>query len=99
ACLKIALKHAEHAFAGYLQALDNALSEALDSARSNHEFTEITGIQRLIRRNGAELEHYFTEYITETYSRFLKGELMTQIHGGGEHDGGGLSLVDNDVLE
>ncbi len=98
-CLKIALTHAEQAFESYLQALDNALSETLDTARSNHEFTEISGIQRLVRRNGTELARYFTEYIVDTFTRFQKGELMTQVQGGGEQDGGGLSLVDNDVLE
>lgn len=96
-CQAIASEHAKVAFQLYLRNLDEAFNQEMDKARSNQEVSEITGIQRLFRRNQQELERYYCGYIAEGFVKFKKKELHTELqslHGSGE-----LSLVDNDELE
>lgn len=96
-CQGIASEHAKVAFQIYLRNLDEAFNQEMDRARSNQEVSEITGIQRLFRRNQQELERYYVGYIAEGFVKFKKKELHTELQnltGSGE-----LSLVDNDALE
>jgi hypothetical protein len=95
-CQTIASDHARAAFQAYMRSLDEALSQDMDKARSNQEVSELSGIQRLFRRNQQELERYYCGYIAEGFVKFKKKELRTELQSSG---GGELSLVDNDELE
>ncbi|MCR6652145.1 MAG: DUF1631 domain-containing protein [Cellvibrionaceae bacterium] len=96
-CQAIASEHAKVAFQLYLRNLDEAFSQEMDGAKSNQEVSEISGIQRLFRRNQHELERYYCGYIAEGFVKFKKKDLHTELQSGG--GGGELSLVDNDELE
>lgn len=96
-CQALASEHAKVAFQLYLRNLDEAFSQEMDSAKSNQEVSEISGIQRLFRRSQHELERYYCGYIAEGFVKFKKKELHTELQSGG--GGGELSLVDNDELE
>lgn len=96
-CQGIASEHARQTFQYYLQDLDEALNLESDRAKSNQEVTELSGIQRLFRRNRPELERYYCGYIAEGFVKFKKKELHTELQGGAEDSE--LSLVDNDELE
>lgn len=95
-CQAIASDQARAAFQIYLRNLDEALSQDMDRAKSNQEVSELSGIQRLFRRNQQELERYYCGYIAEGFVKFKKKELRTELQTG---SGGELSLVDNDELE
>lgn len=96
-CQSIATEHAKSAFRVFLEDLDEAFSVDMDNARSNQEVSEISGIQRLFRRNREELERYYLGYIGEGFVKFRKKELHTEF---GQSDSKGeLSLVDNEELE
>ncbi len=96
-CQAIASDHAKVAFQAYTRSLDEAFSQDMDRARSNQEVSELSGIQRLFRRNQQELERYYCGYIAEGFVRFKKKELRTELQSGS--GSGELSLVDNDELE
>lgn len=95
-CQAIASDQARAAFQAYLRGLDEAFSQDMDRAKSNQEVSELSGIQRLFRRNQQELERYYCGYIAEGFVKFKKKELHTELQTSG---GGELSLVDNDDLE
>lgn len=95
-CQAIASDQSRAAFQIYLRNLDEALSQEMDRAKSNQEVSELSGIQRLFRRNQHELERYYCGYIAEGFVKFKKKELRTELQTNG---GGELSLVDNDELE
>jgi hypothetical protein len=96
-CQALAGEHAKVAFQLYLRNLDEAFSQEMDSAKSNQEVSEITGIQRLVRRSQHELERYYCGYIAEGFVKFKKKELHTELQSGAGSSE--LSLVDNDELE
>lgn len=96
-CQTLASEHAKVAFQIYLRNLDESFNEQMDRAKSNQEVSEISGIQRLFRRNQQELERYYCGYIAEGFVRFKKKELYTELQSGGGSSE--LSLVDNDELE
>jgi PIN domain nuclease of toxin-antitoxin system len=98
-CQSIAGQYAQQAFPKYLEELHEALNKAMDTASSNNEVTELTGLQRQFARNRAELERYYCGYIAEGFVKFKKKELHTELHGGGSADNEQLSLVDNDALD
>jgi hypothetical protein len=95
-CQAIASDQARAAFQIYLRNLDEAFSQDMDRAKSNQEVSELSGIQRLFRRNQHELERYYCGYIAEGFVKFKKKELRTELQTSGS---GELSLVDNDELE
>jgi hypothetical protein len=95
-CQAIASDQARAAFQIYLRNLDEAFSQDMDRAKSNQEVSELSGIQRLFRRNHQELERYYCGYIAEGFVKFKKKELRTELQ---TSAGGELSLVDNDELE
>lgn len=96
-CQGLASEHAKVAFQIYLRNLDESFSQEMDRAKSNQEVSEISGIQRLFRRNQQELERYYCGYIAEGFVKFKKKELHTELQSGGGSSE--LSLVDNDELE
>lgn len=96
-CQGLASEHAKVAFQLYLRNLDESFNQDMDRAKSNQEVSEISGIQRLFRRNHQELERYYCGYIAEGFVKFKKKELHTELQSGG--GSGELSLVDNDELE
>lgn len=97
ACQSIATEHAKSAFKRYFEDLDEAFNVEMDNARSNQEVSEISGVQRLFKRNKDELERYYLGYIAEGFVKFKKKELHTDF---GQSDSSGeLSLVDNEELE
>ena len=96
-CQTIAVNHARDAFKKYMEDLDEAFNKEMDNARSNQQVSEISGIQRLFRRNRSELERYYLGYIAEGFVKFKKKELHTEI--GQSNSKGELSLVDNEELE
>ncbi len=98
-CQKIAMDHGRHGFGQFLAAFEAALDSAIESARSNTEATEITGIKKMVRRKGGELEQQFIRCIGENYQKFQHNELRTEINSSPEATDGGLALVDNEVLE
>ena len=57
-CQAIASQAAQQAFKGYMRDLDEAFNVEMDSAKSNQDVTELTGIQRQFSRNRGELERY-----------------------------------------
>lgn len=97
ACQNIAVELGRSAFMKYLPELDEAFSVEIDNARSNQEVSEISGLQRLFRRNRDELERYYCGYIGEGFVKFKKKELHTVLEHAG--DSNELTLVDNDELE
>lgn len=98
ACQRLATDYARQAFPVYLEDLDKALDLEIDSARSNQEVAELSGFQRLFRRNRVELERYYCGYIGEGFVKFKKKELHTDL-GQGRGEESELSLVDNDELD
>ena len=96
-CQTLASEHAKVAFQIYLRNLDESFNQEMDRAKSNQAVSEISGIQRLFRRNQQELERYYCGYIAEGFVKFKKKELYTELQSGG--GSGELSLVDNDELE
>lgn len=96
-CQSIAAQHAEQVFKQYAAELDEAFNVEMDNAKSNQEVTELTGLQRQLARNRAELQRYFCGYVAEGFVRFKKKELHTDLQSG--RGGDQLSLVDNDELE
>ena len=96
-CQNIAVEHARTSFGKYLADLDEAFNVEIDNARSNQDVSEISGIQRLFRRNREELERYYCGYIGEGFVKFKKKELNTVLDN--RSDSKELSLVDNDDLE
>lgn len=97
ACQGIAIDQARAALRPYFEALDEAFNVEIDNAKSNQEVSELTGIQRLIRRNRAELERYYLGYLGEGFVKFSKGDLFTDL--GRSNVGRELSLVNNEDLE
>lgn len=97
ACQKIAVEYARSGFHKFAADLDEAFNLEMDSARSNQEVSELSGIQRLVRRNREELERYYCGYIGEGFVKFRKKELNTVLEQSAKEKE--LSLVDNDELE
>lgn len=98
ACQTMADNHARQSFRAYIADVDEAFHVAVDNAKTNQEVAELSGFQRLFKRNRQELERYYTGYIGEGFVKFKKKTLRTDL---GEINSGGaeLSLVDNDELE
>ncbi len=96
-CQAIAVNHAQEALNRYLEDLDEAFHLEIDQAKSNQEVSEVTGIQRLFRRNRAEITRSYLGYVSEAFVKFGKNELFTDL--GQSNVGGELSLVNNDDLE
>jgi len=95
-CQSTVVDYARSAFHKYLEDLDEAFNVDIDNARTNQEVSEISGIQRLFRRNRDELERYYCGYIGEGFVKFKKKELNTVLDQSG---GSELTLVDNEDLE
>ena len=100
-CQRLAQDHVERGFDVFLRSLFDAYDLEVDKARSNKESTEMMGIQRAVRKNAADLKHYFTGYYLEGFVKFSKKKLSTAI---GSSDvtavsEGDLSIVDNEDLE
>ena len=99
-CQSIAGNYAQEFFQGYCKRFDEALNEKTEKAKSNHEMTELMGVQRLARRNRQELERYYCGYLAEGFVKFKKKNLHTELQGGDEEkQSEGLSLVGNEDLE
>lgn len=96
ACQNIAVDHARRVFTAYLKDLDEAFHVEIDTAKSNQDVSELSGIQRLFRRNRDELGRYYYGYIGEGFVKFKKKELNTVLE---NSIGSELMLVDNDELE
>ncbi len=95
-CQAIAVEHAHQSFGPFVKALNHAFDLLIDRAKSNQEVAELSGIQRLFRKNSHELEDYYAGYVAEGFVKFKQHVLSTQFNTGGD---GELSLVDNLELE
>ncbi len=95
-CQTIAVKHARGYFGVFAKALNHAFDLQIDSARSNQEVAELSGIQRLFQKNRQEIEEYFAGYVAEGFVKFKQKNLCTELNQG---NGEELSIVDNLELE
>ncbi len=99
-CQAITGTYAQDAFQQYMVKFDESLNEQMEHAKTNHEMTELVGVQRVFRKNRLELERYYCGYVAEGFVKFKKKTLQTELQGGDEtQKPQGLSLVGNDDLE
>ncbi len=96
-CQALVNEYSKQSFTRYAERLDEAFAMALDHARTNQEVAELTGMQRLVRKNRSELERYYTGYIAEGFVKFKNKELRTDLSSSKRTDE--LSLIDNDELD
>lgn len=95
-CQAIAVEHAHHSFGPFMKALVHAFDLQIDSAKSNQEVTELSGIQRLFQKNSHELQEYYAGYVAEGFVKFKQRALCTELNTSSD---GELSIVDNLELE
>ncbi len=98
-CQKIAGEHARTAFIKYVDDFDGALSHEIQSARSNQEAVDLSGIQRGFRDRRAEFERYYCGYISEGFVKFKKRNLNTTVGSDATADSEQLALMGNEDLE
>ncbi len=99
ACQKIAGEHARTAFIKYIDDFDAALSHDIQSARSNQEAVDLSGVQRAFRDKRTEFERYYCGYISEGFVKFKKRNLNTTVGSEVTADGDQLALMGHEDLE
>lgn len=96
-CQALVNEHAKQSFERFGDRLSEAFLAALDNARTNQEVTELTGMQRLLRKNHSELARYYTGYIAEGFVKFKNKQLFTTLNA--QKNPQELSLVEHADLD
>lgn len=98
-CQKIAAERAHNAFIKFIDSFDEALDQEIRKAHSNQEAVELGGLQRMFRENRAEIERYYTGYLSEGFVKFKKRELNTTVGSDVDQSDDQLALLGNEDLE
>lgn len=98
-CQNISVENANTFFKQFLTAWLEYFDEAIDSARSNQRFIELSAIQRDLRNRAFESKTFFCRAVSEGFVKFEHGTLNTVVDSTQEDSSLELALVDQHILE